>query len=176
MPTSMAVKVFPETLKISFSFLETLPLITRTNTITPLCVEYLKSNIRDLKLLKSGKDVNVMTKSAKHNPEYKKIGRVPYIMKAKKIIIIEGYMSITDKRIRELCNFTVFIDLDTNERMKRRTKFINIGYREKILLPMHKEHVEPTKGFANMIIDVEKYNDKEIQELVINQLKILKVL
>ncbi|MBS3128184.1 hypothetical protein J4410_03490 [Candidatus Woesearchaeota archaeon] len=132
--------------------------------------------LRDLKLLKSGKDVNVMTKSAKHNPEYKKIGRVPYIMKAKKIIIIEGYMSITDKRIRELCNFTVFLDLDTNERMKRRTKFINIGYREKILLPMHKEHVEPTKGFANMIIDVEKYNDKEIQELVINQLKILKVL
>ena len=127
--------------------------------------------LRDLKLLKNDKDVQVMTKSAKHNPEYEKSGRIPHIIKVKKIVIIEGYMALIDERIRELYDFSVFLNLHADERMKRRTKFINPDYIEKILLPMHKEYIEPTKKFADIVIDIEKYNNKEVQELVLNQLK-----
>lgn len=127
--------------------------------------------LRDLRLLKNGQDVKVMTKSAKHNPEYEKSGRIPHVMKAKKIVIVEGYMALTDERIRKLYDFTVFLDLHADERMKRRTKFINPEYTEKILLPMHKEYVESAKQFANIVINIEKHNNKEVQELVLNQLK-----
>lgn len=127
--------------------------------------------LRDLKLLKSGKDVKVMTKGEKHNPKYEKRGRIPHVMKAKKIIIVEGYMSLTDKRIRDLCDFTVFLDLHADERMQRRTKFINLEYTKKILLPMHEEHVEPAREHADLVINVEKYGCEEIQELLIIQLK-----
>ena len=87
--------------------------------------------LRDLESLKSGQDVEVMTKSAKHNPDYEKSGRIPHTMKAKKIVIIEGYMALTDERIRKLYDFSIFLDLHAGERMKRRTKFINPKYTEK---------------------------------------------
>ena len=132
---------------------------------------YFAGLLRDLELLKSGQNVKIMTKSAKHNPCYEKSGRIPHIMKAKKIVIIEGYMALTDERIRKLYDFSVFLDLHADERMKRRTKFINPEYTEKILLPMHKEYVESTKEFADMVIDIEKHNDKEVRELVLHELK-----
>jgi len=136
----------------------------------PEAIEF-EGLLKDLNLLKSGQDVKVMTKSVKHNPDYGKRGRIPYIMKAKKIVIVEGYMALTNERIRKLYDFTVFLDLHADERMKRRTKFINPEYTEQILLPMHKENVEPTKEVADMLIDIEKNNDKEVQELVLSQLK-----
>jgi len=132
---------------------------------------YFAGLLRDLELLKSGQDVQIMTKSAKHNPDYEKSGRIPHTMKAKRIVIIEGYMALTDERIRKLYDFSVFLDLHADERMKRRTKFINPEYTEKILLPMHKEYVESTKEFADMVIDIEKHNDKEVRELVLHELK-----
>src|SRR3989338_5505981 len=124
------------------------------------------SLLRDLKLLKNGKDVEIMTKSAKYNPEYEKIGRIPHIVKAKEIIIVEGYMVLTDRRIRDLFDYTIFLHLHSDKRMKRRTKFINPEYTEKILLPMHEEYVESTKKFADVVIDIEKHNDKAVRELV----------
>src|SRR3989344_7035084 len=132
---------------------------------------YFAGLLRDLELLKSGQDVQIMTKSAKHNPDYEKSGKIPHTMKAKRIVIIEGYMALTDERIRKLYDFSVFLDLHADERMKRRTKFINPEYTEKILLPMHKEYVESTKEFADMVIDIEKHNDKEVRELVLHELK-----
>lgn len=132
--------------------------------------------LKDLNLIKSGKNVEIMTKSEKYNPKYEKIGRIKHIMKSKKIIIVEGYMALQNKKVRDLYSFTIFLDLNENERMRRRTKFLNPRYNEKILFPMNKEHVESTKKFAKMIVHVEKYNNKEVLNLIIKQLKIEKVL
>lgn len=127
----------------------------------------------DLNLLRGGKDVEVMTKSIRHNPEYgkKEWKRVPYVMKAKDIVIVEGYMTLTDERIRRLCNLTIFLDLCHEERMRRRTKFINPEYTEKILLPMYIKYVEPIKGLIDIIVDTKQYDSDQVQELVFSHLK-----
>jgi len=132
--------------------------------------------LKDLKLLKNGKSVQIMTKSTKHNPQYEENGRIPYVMEAKKIILVEGYMALTNDDIRKLYDFTIFLDLSSKERIKRRTKFINPEYKNKVLLPMHEQHVESTKNFADIVINVEKYNEQEVQELVLRKLKSLKII
>lgn len=127
--------------------------------------------LRDLKLLKNGQDVTIMTKSAKHNPEYEQNGRIFHVMKAKKIVIVEGYMALADQRIRKLYDLTIFLDLHQDERMRRRTKFIDQQYTQEILMPMHEKYVEPTKEYVDLVIDVGKNNNQEVQELVLSRLK-----
>ena len=121
--------------------------------------------LSDLDLLKSGKDVEIMTKSERHNPRYiKDWKRVSYTMRAKELIIIEGYMSLTDERVRELYDLTIFLDLCFEERIKRRTKFISSDYTEKVLMPMHEMYVEPTKELADIVIKMEEHNAEEAKE------------
>ncbi len=132
--------------------------------------------VRDIKMFKDGKNVKILTKSFRYNPAYEQKGRIPHIMKSKKIIIIEGYMALLDKRVRELLDYAVFLDLSFETMMKRRTKFINPEYTEKILLPMHTQHIEPTKEFANLKINVEKANKEEVLQQVIQKLKKIAIL
>ena len=68
--------------------------------------------IEDIKKLKEGENVEIMTKSEKHNPDYEKKGRIrkPLIIRPKKIIIIEGFMVLWDKRVREFLDYSIFLD------------------------------------------------------------------
>jgi uridine kinase len=132
--------------------------------------------LKDLMTLKNGKDITVMTKSAKYNPDYEKKGRIPHTLKARNIIIVEGYMVLTDSRIRDFFDYKIYLDLNFDERMSRRTKFIDPEYTRKILLPMHKEYVETSKKYADIVIDIGKYDKKEVRDLVIAQLKECEIL
>jgi uridine kinase len=125
-----------------------------------------ESLLRDLALLKQGKNVEIMTKSAKYNPEYEEKGRISVVIKSKKIILVEGYMALTNKRIRNFFDYTIFLHLAHDDRMKRRTKFIDPVYNTRILLPMHAKYVEPTKDFADFVLDVQLHNTQDVLNLV----------
>jgi len=141
----------------------------------PDAIDFVKL-LQDLQSLKGGQSVEVMTKSEKYNPDYKKHGRIPHTINAKEVIIVEGYMALTDERIRELYDYSIFLDLPADKRMERRTKFINQEYVEKILLPMHKQYVEPTKKFADMLIDISNKDAKEVLDIALDKLKKQKIL
>ncbi len=132
--------------------------------------------VLDLSSLKAGKDVTVMTKSAKYNPDYEQKGRIAHIIRSKPIIIVEGYMALTNPQARHLYDYMIFLDLAFESRMKRRTKFINPQYTQKILLPMHQQYVEPTKKLANLVLNVENYTQKELRAIVIKKLEEKKIL
>ncbi len=132
--------------------------------------------INDLKALKEGNDVEIMTKSRYYNPEYEKRGRIPHTIHSKKIVFIEGYLVLHDKGVRELLDYVIFLDLDADTRMKRRNKFIYKEYTEKILIPMHNKYVQPTKKYADFIIDVGKIGIEEAQKLIIGKLKENKII
>ncbi|MDP4039700.1 MAG: AAA family ATPase [Candidatus Pacearchaeota archaeon] len=127
----------------------------------------------DLTKLKEGKDFKIMTKNEKYNPSYSENWkRVPHMIKSKKIIFIEGYMALANEKVRQLYDLSIFLDLSTEERMKRRrTKKQNPEYIEKILIPMQKKYVEPTKKFASIIINTQKVGVKEAQNQVLSILK-----
>lgn len=129
--------------------------------------------LEDIQKLKNWEEVVVMTKSEKHNPEYNKKGRIPYTLKPRNFLIVEGYMALTDERLRNMYDMKFFLDLEFHEMLNRRTKFINPEYTEKILLPMHKEFVEPTKKYADIILDVKKLSKEETLRIVSKAIDVL---
>ena len=127
----------------------------------------------DLDLLKSGKDIEIMTKNERYNPTYPKDWkRIPHIITAKDIIIVEGYMALVDERVRRLYDLSIFLDLCPEERMtRRRTKNQSQEYIERILLPMQEKHVEPTKKLADIVIDTKEYSSRDVQEQILELLR-----
>ena len=80
----------------------------------------------------------------------------------KPVIIIEGIMTLLNKKLRDVMDLKVFVDCDSDERLIRNVErdIIERGrdvatvvdrYR-KVLKPMHEQFIEPTKRYADIII------------------------
>lgn len=118
---------------------------------------------QDLSSLKNGESVVVPVK----DENKKRSGDVlaPRIMKtfdAKKIILVEGYLVFHNQHIRDLFKTSIWLDIDQSKSWKRRVHFKNNEYLEKVLLPMNREFVEPTKEFSDHIIDVSNLSKEEV--------------
>ena len=80
----------------------------------------------------------------------------------KPVVIIEGIMTLVDKRLRDLMDLKVFVDTDSDERLIRniqrdtidrgRTVSMVVDRYLKVLKPMHEQFIEPTKRYADIII------------------------
>lgn len=133
----------------------------------------------DLIQLKNSKEIEVMTKSSILNSTYEEKGRIKHILKPRKIIIVEGYMSLHNKKIRELFDFKIFLDIPISESIERRDKITyndESEYNNKILIPMHIKYIEPAKKIADLSIDVLKNNKDEVYKIVYDNLIKLKFL
>ena len=96
-------------------------------------------------------------------------------VKAKKIILIEGILVLYDKRIRDLTDTKVFVDADSDIRLKRRILRDTVErgrsvescltqYIEQVK-PMHEKYLEPSKKYADIIIPRGAKNIKGIEIL-----------
>lgn len=130
----------------------------------------------DLEELKKGNPVKVMTKSERVNPDYDNNGRLEHFLQPKELLIVEGYLSLWDERVRDMLSYSVYLDLPFKEMMKRRTKFIDPKYVEKVLKPMHEKYVESTKWFANIRLPTDVVSKEILHYLVIDRLKDRKLL
>lgn len=99
----------------------------------------------------------------------------------KKVVIIEGILIFTNKRLRDLIDIKVYVQADSDERLIRRLKR-DIQERgrsieevldryQSTLKPMHQEFIEPTKSYADIIIPNDNYNNVaiDIVRTVINE-------
>ncbi len=78
------------------------------------------------------------------------------------VVIVEGILVLTDKKLREMMDIKVFVDADADERLIRvinrdcvergRTVQMVIDRYEDVLKPMHNQHIEPTKRYADLIV------------------------
>lgn len=114
--------------------------------------------ISDIKKLKSGEEI--------YRPEYDyKVhtrSKNTYLVKPKSVIIIDGFLILENKELRDLMDVKIFVDTDADERLMRRiqrdvaergrtVESILTQYRETVK-PMHEEFVEPSKKYADIII------------------------
>lgn len=93
----------------------------------------------------------------------------------KKIIIIEGIMALVNPRLRELMDLKVYVDADDDDRLIRlirrdvvergRTPEMVLSRYERIVKSMHREFIEPTKKYADIIIPQGGSNHKAIKTL-----------
>jgi uridine kinase len=80
----------------------------------------------------------------------------------KPVIIIEGIMTLLNKRLRDMMDLKVFVDCDSDERLIRniqrdtidrgRTVTMVMTRYQQVLKPMHEQFIEPTKRYADLII------------------------
>jgi uridine kinase len=94
------------------------------------------------------------------------------MVELKPIIILEGYLALYDINIRDLLDVKIYLDIPIEESVKRRSsnKFtLDQKYFENVLLPMHKQFVEPTKNYVD-IIDVSNLKKEEIIEQVLSKI------
>ena len=95
---------------------------------------------------------------------YLKCNRLPETIhvEPRPVIIIEGIMTLLNKRLREMMDLKVFVDCDPDERLIRniqrdtieRGRDVNMVVQRylDVLKPMHDQFIEPTKRFADVII------------------------
>ena len=80
----------------------------------------------------------------------------------KPVIIIEGIMTLINKKLRDLMDLKIFVDTDSDERLihniqrdtveRGRTVEQVVERYLDVLKPMHEQFIEPTKRYADLII------------------------
>lgn len=91
----------------------------------------------------------------------------------KPVIIIEGIMTLLNKKLRDMMDLKIFVDADSDERLIRniRRDIVERGRDVKavvdryldVLKPMHEQFIEPTKRYADIIIPQGGENKKGIE-------------
>lgn len=113
---------------------------------------------RDLDLLKSGSPIDILTKSELYNPSYDPAlrNKISCRLSSKPVILFEGFLSLWDTKVRSLIDFSVYLEMPIDQSYKRRGKNkipVSDDYYKQGLLPAHSEFVEPTKKYADLVID-----------------------
>ena len=129
----------------------------KLNFDEPAAIEW-ELLVEQLKQLKAGKAIEQPTYS------YLTCTRQPETIhvEPQEIIIVEGILILCDEQLRNMLDVKIFVDADSDERLIRvinrdiiergRTVEMVIDRYEKVLRPMHMQHIEPTKRYADLII------------------------
>ncbi|NBI42336.1 uridine kinase [[Haemophilus] felis] len=114
--------------------------------------------IEHLKTLKLGKAVEIPDYSY---VEHTRTNKVRYF-EPKKVIILEGILLLTDERLRQEVNVSVFVDapldicfirrLQRDMKERARTLESVVEQYRKTVRPMYLQFIEPSKQYADIII------------------------
>lgn len=109
--------------------------------------------------LKNGKDVLCPVYDFAMHTRSNKVIEI----KSKPIILIDGILIFSEPKLREIMDMRIYVETDADERILRRARR-DIGERGRDLdgvieqylatvKPMHNKYVEPTKAYADIIIN-----------------------
>ena len=114
--------------------------------------------VKHLNDLKDGKAIEMPTYS------YLTCTRQPETVKLepREVVIVEGILVLCETELREMMDVKVFVDADPDDRLIRviardciqrgRTPQMVIDRYQEVLKPMHCQHIEPSKRFADLIV------------------------
>ena len=140
----------------------------KLNFDEPAAIEW-ELLVEQLKQLKAGKAIEQPTYS------YLTCTRQPETVhvEPRDIVIVEGILILCDEQLRNMLDMKIFVDADSDERLIRvinrdiiergRTVDMVIERYEKVLRPMHLQHIEPTKRYADLIIPQGGHNKVAIE-------------
>ena len=93
-------------------------------------------------------------------------------LKPRDVVVVEGILVLTDKRLRDMMDVKVFVDADADERLIRvirrdciergRTPQMVIDRYEETLKPMHELYIEPSKRYADLIVPQGGNNNNKV--------------
>ena len=109
--------------------------------------------------LKNGKDIFCPVYDFTVHNRSKEVIHIP----AKPVVLIDGILIFTEPKLREIMDMRIFVETDADERILRRVKRDMcergrnldgiIAQYLATVKPMHNKFVEPTKAYADIIIN-----------------------
>ncbi|WP_337384963.1 uridine kinase [Prevotella sp.] len=114
--------------------------------------------IKQINELREGRAIEQPTYS------YLKCNRLPETIhvEPKPVIIVEGIMTLLNKKLRDIMDIRIFVDCDSDERLIRNIQRDTVERGRdvqtvldrylSVLKPMHEQFIEPTKRFAHIIM------------------------
>ena len=114
--------------------------------------------IKQINALRNGEAIEQPTYS------YLLCNRLPETIhvEPKPVIIVEGIMTLLNKKLREMMDLKIFVDCDSDERLIRniqrdtidrgRTVSMVVDRYLEVLKPMHEQFVEPSRKYADIIV------------------------
>ena len=127
--------------------------------------------IEHLQQLKAGKPVEMPTYSYLTYTRQKETEH----MDPHDVVLLEGILVLSDPRLRKMMDIKVFVDADADDRLIRvisrdciergRTPQMVIDRYERVLKPMHMQHIEPAKRYADLIVPEGGHNEVAINLL-----------
>lgn len=149
---------------------------SKINFDHPRAIDF-KLLVAHLNELRSGKIIDQPVYSfAAHNRTKDTVKTHP-----SKVVIVEGILIFSKRKVRELLDIKVYVHADSDERLIRRLKRdiqerardmdeVLQRYQE-TLKPMHEQFIEPMKEYADIIIPNNKYNTVavDIVRTIINE-------
>ena len=140
----------------------------KLNFDEPAAIEW-ELLVEQLQQLKAGKAIEQPTYSYLTCTRQEKTIHV----EPRDIVIVEGILILCDEQLRNMLDMKIFVDADSDERLIRvinrdiiergRTVEMVIDRYEKVLRPMHLQHIEPTKRYADLIIPQGGHNKVAIE-------------
>ncbi|MES2621153.1 MAG: uridine kinase [Bacteroidota bacterium] len=127
--------------------------------------------VQQMNLLREGKSIEEPTYDYVTSTRQKETIHVA----SNHVIIVEGILLFTDRRVRDLCDIKVFVDAEPDDRLIR---IIQRDMRERgrtaeqvieryaVVKEMHVQFIEPTKRFADIIIPQGGENEVAVDILV----------
>ncbi len=102
------------------------------------------------------------------------------LVEPKKVIILEGILTLYDKRIRDLANIKIYVECDSDIRFIRRLErdtvergrsqsFVIKQYLETVK-PSHEAYINPTKRYADIIIPNHTHHDVAL-DVILSRIK-----
>ncbi len=114
---------------------------------------------QDLAKLKEGRPIVIQKRNERFDAHGLGEDSMSRTVEPTQFILLDGYLALMKPDIREFFNFSIFLDLSHEQRIARRKKFNDTeddrAYFDAVLIPMHNEFVEPTKKYADVLIQVE---------------------
>ncbi len=113
---------------------------------------------KHLDMLRQGHSVEMPTYS------YLTCTRQPEVVhvEPREVVIVEGILVLCEPTLREMMDVKVFVDADPDDRLIRviardciqrgRTPQMVIDRYQGVLKPMHMQHIEPSKRYADLIV------------------------
>ncbi|MBQ8605639.1 MAG: uridine kinase [Clostridia bacterium] len=120
--------------------------------------------VRQLKELRDGKDID----SPVYDFTLHTRSSDTLHIEAKPVIIVDGILIFSQKELRDMMDMKIYVETDADERILRRVRRDTVERGRDIdgiidqylstVKPMHNAYVEPTKAFADIIINGGKNN------------------
>lgn len=132
---------------------------------------YLDKLADDLLEFSKGNGVIINTKNERLNPKFEQTRiRIPIKFYPKPIMLVEGFLVLCNERIRKILSTSIWLEIDHKIRWPRRVHLNNKNeeYEKKVSIPMHNQYVEPTKKYAEYVIDISNLTKEQVFESVDN--------